>query len=301
MNIFQKILNWVTHNKLSIVLIVIILLLFGKNSTPQPFSSSQSSRSYMANQGMTSKVDSVELGAPVSNEAPVSVSSSAKSRMVMKDSYFSLLVKNVVKTQKEILTKTSELGGFMVNSTLNNPQDVASATLFIRVPSAKLDGMLEYLRSVSVKVVSENLQGQDITDQFTDIQARLVVLQETKTRFDGIMTQATQVQDILAVQREILNLQDQIDSLKGQEEYYKKSADLAKVTVYLSTDELALPYAPSESWIPEVIFKQAVRSLVGFMRTGATFVIWVIVFSVIWLPLTIIGYVIYTKKKTMNK
>ena len=296
MNIFQKILNWATHNKLSIVLIIIILLLFGKNSGPQPLLSTQLNRSYMASKGMASQVDTLELGVSGLNEAPVSVSSPAKSRMVMKDSYFSLLVKNVVKTQKEILTKTSELGGFMVNSTLNNPQEVASATLFIRIPSAKLDGMLEYLRSISVKVVSENLQGQDITDQFTDVQARLVVLQETKTRFEGIMAQATQVQDILAVQREILNIQDQIDSLKGQEEFYKKSADLAKVTVYLSTDELALPYAPSESWRPEVIFKEAVRSLVGCMRRGARFVIWAVVFSVIWLPVTIIGYVIYRKK-----
>ena len=145
----------------------------------------------------------------------------------------------------------------------------------------------------SLKVTSENLNGTDVTDQYVDIEARLKTLNATKTKFEEIMAKAITVQDILNVQRELLSLQDQIDNLKGQQDFLKKTAELAKITIYLSTDEFSLPYAPSDTFRPEVIFKTAVRSLVSTIRGLVENLIWIMVFSVIWVPALIIGIVIY--------
>lgn len=98
------------------------------------------------------------------------------------------------------------------------------------------------------------------------------------------MEQATQVSDITNITQQILNYQNQIDSLKGQQEALEKNAQLAKLTIYLSTDEIALPYAPSETFRPKVIFKLAVRSLISSLRKLATIAIWLFVYSVIWVP-----------------
>ncbi|MFN4213127.1 MAG: DUF4349 domain-containing protein, partial [Microgenomates group bacterium] len=165
-----------------------------------------------------------------------------KNRLVIKESYLSLVVNNVVEAQKQIIKKAESLGGYMVSSDLNNPQEAAYATVIIRLPSKKLDQILQYCRHLSVKVISENLQGQDVTDQYVDIEARLSTLYKTKVKFEEIMEKAFKIEDILNIQREIINLQSQIDSLKGQKQYLEQSAKLAKLTIYLSTDELALPY-----------------------------------------------------------
>jgi len=98
----------------------------------------------------------------------------------------------------------------------------------------------------------------------------------------------------LTVQRELISLQNQIDSLKGQQKYLEQTAQLAKVTIYLSSDEMALPYAPSATFRPDVIFKLAVRSLVGALRGVATLAIWIIVFGVIWVPVLVI--IIFIKR-----
>jgi len=45
--------------------------------------------------------------------------------------------------------------------------------------------------------------------------------------------------------------------------YFEQSAKLTKITVYLSTDELSLPYAPTNQWRPLVIVKEAFRSLIS--------------------------------------
>jgi hypothetical protein len=99
------------------------------------------------------------------------------------------------------------------------------------------------------------------------------------------MDQAKLVPDLLSVQRELINLQSQIDSLKGQQKYFEQSAKLSKITIYLSTDELALPYAPDNSWRPAVVFKEAVRSLIYNLRSLANLIIWLVVYS----PIIIVG------------
>ncbi len=148
--------------------------------------------------------------------------------------------------------------------------------------------MLDYFRDLAVKVSSERILGTDVTAEYVDIEARLETLEKTKAKFEEIMEKATAVQDILNVQRELIRTQDQIDALKGQQKYLEQTAKLAKITIYLSTDEYALPYVPAKPFRPQVVFKLAVRSLVGSLRSVATATIWIVVYAVIWLPALLI-------------
>lgn len=292
----KKILDWVKKNKLAVFLLLVIFFLLLKNR-PASFIQRNIGEYQMASKGLGIGGGGGSFEAPVPQEpAPVSPVN-FKERLVIKDSYLSLVVNNVLETQKMIIKKTEELGGYMVSSNLDKPEETPSATVVIRVPSEKLEKALSYFRSLSVKIVSENLSGYDITDQYVDVEKRLETLYKTKAKFEEILEKASRVSDILEVQRELINLQSQIDSLKGQENYLKESAKLAKITVYLSTDELSLPYAPSDSWRPKVIFKQAVRSLVSSLRKIATLAIWLAVYSVILVPLCLIVYLIYKFSK----
>lgn len=230
---------------------------------------------------------------PPTQEAPPAPE--VKDRKVIRESYLSLLVNNVTQVQKLIIQKAEQLGGYMVSSNLNNPQEAATATVIARVPSNKLDQALEAYRGFAVKVISENLNGQDVTDQYVDNEARLEKLMQTKAKFEEIYDRARTIQEILDVQNQILSIQSQIDQIKGQQQYLEQNARLAKITIYLSTDEFALPYAPSDMWRPEVIFKQAVRSLIGLFRKAGTAAIWLAVYSIIWIPVSLLLY--FLKKK----
>ena len=104
----------------------------------------------------------------------------------------------------------------------------------------------------------------------------------------------------MSVQQQLTSLQSQIDNLKGQQKYYEQSAKLSKITIYLSTDELALPYAPTNEWRPTVIFKEAVRSLVGAVRGIGSLTIWIVVFLPIIIPVVlIIRFIRKRKNKTV--
>jgi hypothetical protein len=224
--------------------------------------------------------------------APVDVAE----RMVITETYMSLVVSDVGAVLIKIQKTAEEAQGFLVNSNVSRPEGAASGSISVRVPSDKKDEVLDKFRSFGVKVVSENVSGRDVTDQYVNIEERMKILMGTKQKFEEIMARAVTVADLLDVQRELSNLQGRIDSLQGQKEYLEKSADLTKITVYLSTDELALPYTPDKAWRAEVIFKQAVRSLVGTVRDLGSLLIWVVVYSPLW-GVALLGYWLWRRRR----
>ena len=198
------------------------------------------------------------------------------------------MVKDIRQTTNEILNYVEKQDGYMVSTTLTQPEEAPFATIVVRIPTEKLRESLDFFRQRAIKVSSEFISGWDVTDEYVDLEAQLATLQETKSRFEEIMDQAFKIDDILQVQREIINLQTQIDSLKGRQQYLEGTAKFSKVTLNLSTDELSLPYAPSDTFRPKVIFKLAVRSLVLNLRKIASAAIWLVVYSVVWLPVLLV-------------
>ncbi len=295
------ILTWVKNNKLSTVLLL-VLAFFLLNFVRPSLNSNMMYQDYVTEDFYGSPksmgVSSSNFALPRPEYTP---QADIENRLVIQESNLSLQVSNVTDVKNQILSYTKTAAGYMVSSSVANPQDAPTAMVTIRIPSDKLDSTLEYLHSLSVKVVSENLYGRDVTDQYVDIDSRLTTLQNTKERFESILSQAVSIADITNLTREILGIQNQIDSLKGQQQFLKQNAQLAKLTIYLSTDEFALPYAPSETFRPNVIFKLAVRSLIGLVRSLATYVIWIGVYSIIWLPVLAIFIAIKRKKNKKPK
>lgn len=196
---------------------------------------------------------------------------------------------------QQIKSYTASIGGYMVNSNIDNPQENSNGNITLRIPSERLDETLAKFRGFAVKVASERLDGSDVTDQFVDNEAKLTVLNSNMSRFKDIMGQAKEISDILSVQQQIFSLQDQIDRIKGSNNYMQQTAKMSLVTIYLSTDEYTLPYAPAEPWRPEIIFKTAVRSMIGNLRGIASTVIWIAVYSVFWLPVVLL--IIFLRRK----
>lgn len=316
----QKSIDWVKTHKVVVLLVIVIFFLLGKSSRmmPVPLMMGGAARNFATSEVAMDSYASPETmsygagskGMMASSIAPVppiypgqSVDISATNRKVVRDSYLSLLVKDVRGSIDQITQFANQAGGFMVNSAVSTPDQGGSGNISIRVPADKLNSTLQYLRGLSVRVVTENITGSDITDQYTDVQARLETLTKTKATFEAMLDQTRTVDEILRVQQSILQVQDQIDSYKGQLEYLDKTSQSSLITIYLSTDELALPYSPTEPWRPSVIFKTAVRSLMMNLRNLASAGIWILVYSPVVIVIGIIFLVIRSilKRKALHQ
>lgn len=296
---FHRFINWVMANKLVVILLLLVFWLAARSSAPRPVFLNRSSQSSFSDGMAVSKMADV-----TSEMMPISMPEAPPvagvNRLVIHNSNLSLLVKDVAQTITQIEQAAVTAGGYLVNSSLSLPEGAASGTIIIRVPEAKRQETLNLLKGLAVKTVSENVTGEDVTDEYVDIEARLNTLEKTKAKFESILDEAVKIQDILEIQRETISLQTQIDSLKGQQKYLEQSSQLAKITVYLSTDELALPYAPDQPWQPQAVFKAAVRTLLLQLQRLGSLIIWVTVFAVIWGPILLI-ILWYRRRQSKNQ
>lgn len=303
--------SWIKKNKLLTVLIVVIFFLLYSQyaSSRSPFTSSMSVMREDAaigyGGGVANQLSMTKSAAPMALDSSISFRQPAPApdvaeRMVVSNSYLGLVVEDVEEGVARVKSYVQSIGGYMVNSSINRPEEGGTGTITVRIPSDKLDEVLAQLKGQAVKVVSENLDGTDVTDQFVDNEARLAILEQNKARFQEIMTRAQTVTDIVKVQDEIFNLQAQIDSIKGQQKYLEQTAKMSLVVVYLSTDELSLPYAPDQAWRPAVVFKLAVRSLVSAVQGFGSALIWLGVYAIIWLPILLVVIVVARKWRKSN-
>lgn len=296
----MRIIDWVKKNKFTSLLIIIIIYFIYTNWISEVqwngvggMDYSNSAMFRVADESSSGLLGGVKMSYPVNQSPPAP---EVKDRMIIQESNLSLLVKDAGKAISDIKAKATGLGGYFVNSNISTPDSGASGQIIIRVPQNYLDETLVFLRRLAVKVVSENLQGSEVTDQYVDNDVRLKILEGNKARFTEIMNKAEKVEDILKVQQELFNIQSQIDSITGQQRYLAKNAEMVKITIYLSTDELSLPYAPVQSFRPDVIFKQAVRSILTTLQKFGSLVIWIAVYAVFWIPGVIIILIIKRRR-----
>ncbi len=284
----QKLYSWSKTHAFTLFLLAVVAVLavnqLGSGLPPQPFfnmaSSVQPFAGESAGMAQDMAVTRSFMPSPMYETAP----SLSKDRLVLTDTSLSLLVKDVAGTIQSIRQRAEELGGFLVDSNLNAPEGVDTGAITVRVPSDKREEALSAFRGFAVRVTSENVTGQDVTDQYEDLSAQLAVLEKTKAKIEAILNDAKTVDESLRVQQQLISLQQQIDSIKGRQQYLERSAQMVRITAFLATDETALPYSPDEAWRPQAIFRLAVRSMVGVLQDIGSLVIWVVVFAPLWLP-----------------
>jgi hypothetical protein len=90
-------------------------------------------------------------------------------------------------------------------------------------------------------VLSLQTSGQDVTAQYTDLQARIKALTATRETFLTILSKARTIGETLAVQQHITDVQTQIDQLTGQLKVLADQSAMAALTV--TVDQVARPVA----------------------------------------------------------
>jgi len=307
-NPLSSLFAWVKANKLSAFLLAVVVFgFFNLNQTNSGYTSQRNSLGSSRAGVMMDSVSSSPTSPMMAKNISLPITGGGygggapevapEDRLVSRTTSLSIKVTNVSESLAKVEAMAVELGGFMVNTNVSSIDEGADGSISIRVPSEKRDAALAFLRQTGVRVVSESVQGTDITEQFQDTTEQLRILNLTKSKFESLLNQAEKISDMLEVQRELTSLQSQIDMYKGQQEYLANSAKYTLITAFLSTDELALPYAsPSQAWRPGVVFKEAIRGLLVNLRGLGDSLIWIGVYAPLWLPV-LLGYIWWTKRQ----
>jgi hypothetical protein len=240
-----------------------------------------------------------EAGAPVRDVAggsyDTNVPQANPDRMVIKNANMTMIVPDPTASMDHISQLAEEMGGFVVSAVLTqtslaNGKEVPNASVTIRVPAARFNEALKRIHSESDQPPqNENINSQDVTSEYTDLESRLRNLEAAEAQLTEIMGSATKTEDVLSVYNELVKVREQIEVIKGQMKYYEQSVALSSISTELVANEAVQPITVG-GWQPGAAVRRAIQTLVNTLQGLVNVVIWLVLYQ---LPVLLALFIIF--------
>ena len=189
------------------------------------------------------------------------MASQAQERQIIRSGSLSLVVEDTLATLEAIIQMADSMGGFVVFSETyqSGVDDSYFAELSIRVPSERFDEALGTLRGMAVKVNNESISGQDVTEEFIDLEARLGNLKSAEAQLQQIMEDAQDTDDVLNTFAQLTRIRGEIESIEGRLKYLSDSVALSNIHISLTPDIVTQPV--EVNWRPLETVRRSLRAL----------------------------------------
>jgi hypothetical protein len=154
-------------------------------------------------------------------------------RLVIKNAYISVQVEDVSGAEASLRALADQLGGYVVSVETRGSDADQISTITFRVPSEQFENALADVEGLARKVFSRSVSGEDVTEEFVDLESRLRNLEATRDRLLDLLERATRVEDALEVNNALSDVQGQIEQIQGRMQYLQESAAMSTITAEL--------------------------------------------------------------------
>ncbi len=155
-------------------------------------------------------------------------------RKIIQSTTLDVRVDEVGRAFQDIISLAATFGGFVASSSFSDVDDDQQADLTIRVPGNRYQEVLQRIRDMG-KVEQQNSDANDVTEEFTDLEARLRTLEATERRYLELLAEANGINEILLVQDRLDSVRGQIEQAQGRINLLDSLTELATITVHLRT------------------------------------------------------------------
>ena len=211
-------------------------------------------------------------------------------RKLVRTASFDLLVKHPAEAAEKIRSLTEHLGGFLVKSQTNGAQDATNASLTFRVPAARFTEVAAEIRSLGLRVESEQTETEDATKQYVDRQAHLRNLRAQETQYLSILKQAKTVKDTLEVSEKLNGARGEIEQQQAEFEALSRQVETVAISVSLHSETDATVFGVR--WRPFYELKLAMAGGLEGLADYATAVLSFVFYLpaiLLWLVTILIG------------
>jgi Domain of unknown function (DUF4349) len=221
-------------------------------------------------------------------------------RMVIRTAQLSVEVQDMESALTKARAIASQAGGFVSTSNTrierNDDQDRMVADLTLQVRSGSADSAMSDLRALG-KVTSETSGSQDVTDEYVDLDSNLRNLQASETAILKLMDKATQISDVLTLQRELTNVRGQIERIQGRKTYLERRTDMATITLSLRLPPATPTQLTAGAWDPLAIAVRGWQASLTVLRGVASVAIVAAAFSWWLVPFLALGGYVWLRRR----
>lgn len=226
-------------------------------------------------------------------------------RRVITTGRMELVVQDAGAAADQITALATEVGGYVGTTNLyqaaHGSGQALRGSITLRIPAENLDRVIDELEALAIEVRSENMNRQDVTDQFADTEAQLRALTATEVELLELLSEVrakpnATADEIMAVYQRITEIRTEIERLQGRLNLLDNQVRLSTLEISLIPDTVNLPLV-EEGWRPAGEAREALRTLVTATQGFADLLIWAALFVLpmvllMLIPLAIVGYIL---------
>jgi hypothetical protein len=163
----------------------------------------------------------------------------AADRRVIKNAEMHLESRDPDVVQKVIIEIAEANSGFVL-STDQSMSDITqnvrdSVSITIRIPADRFGLAIDAIRQSADRFLVESIKGEDVTEEFVDIQARLRAKKALEEQFMQIMKQSGTVEDALLVQSRLADVRTEVEKIEGRLRFLQNQTSFSTIKVFIQT------------------------------------------------------------------
>lgn len=224
-------------------------------------------------------------------------------RLIIKDGQMTIEVTETDAAAEELITVAVDFGGYVIGQRIwTGDGGYRFANIQVAVPVNQFEATLSAFRTLGT-VLDESATGEDVTDEYVDLNSRLGNLHATQERLRTFLDQATTISETLAVHEELTAIEAEISLVQGRINFLQDRASFSTITVNLqpfiptptptpTATPTAIPTA--QSWRPGDTAQTAIVQLQDSATSFFDFVIYNGIICGPWLlGLALLGYLFF--------
>jgi hypothetical protein len=229
----------------------------------------------------------------------------AVDRKIIRNADLTIEVSSTTQAQQQVTSIAELNGGFVVTSEAKQRENTdpdkrtVDVKLVVRIPSTQFNSALQEIEKLATNMPVRNVTGQDVTEEFIDLEARIKTQKALEVQFLEIMRQAHKVEDALEVQRQIAEVRTEIEKLEGRKRFLENRSSLSTITVNIQTP---IPIVVSTSGFRHTVREAASESVelaTGMVLFLVRFLIVMTpIFLFVILPLSLLA--LYFKRRAVR-
>lgn len=236
-------------------------------------------------------------------DANVLINESA--RKISYTAHIDVIIENMSETVRKVTELVQKEGGYIVSSDIHLDEKAnQTGRLTVKIPQEKFQTFINQMEKMSAEIVSQNVQAQDVTEEYVDLRARLKAKQTVMKRLETFLQEANTTKDLLDVSEQIGKVQEEMEQIEGRLQFLENQIEYATVSISLTEKSLKvgnIGHQDQTTWVrAKQLFVTTINALLSFISSLAVVVIGL---SPVIIPIVgmIIVIFIYRRKRKIKK
>jgi hypothetical protein len=146
---------------------------------------------------------------------------------------------NLETTYEEVKKAVKSGNAYIQNDSEGKDYGSIYRRLSVRIPSQNFDSFIKNISTGVPFFDEKKISSQDVTAEYIDLDARLKAKKKLENRYLELLSKATKMSEMLAIEAQLSAIREEIEAKEGQLRYMQNQVSLSTVTIefYKTTAE----------------------------------------------------------------